>query len=90
MKHPWLIVEKGVNGEPFLWKNQAAIQYVMIDIFEPRPDGCYAVLALDVNPLETDDAQGTTIGLGCSGDRSNWVEAYEKARQIADRYMTEH
>ena len=85
----WMVVEKGVNGKPFLWKNQATDKYVMIDIFEARSDRCYEVLAVDVNPLENDDAKGATIGRGCS-DKANWIEAYEKAKRIADRYMSKH
>lgn len=85
------MVERGVNGKPFLWeKKQAGGGYVMIDIFEVRGDGCYTVLALDANPLARDDAKGRIIGVGCGGVRTGWVEAYEKARKIADQYMVEH
>jgi len=84
------VVEKGVNGKPFLWKKPARASYVMIDIFRARPDGCYMVLALDANPLTSNDVKGRIIGIGCASARSDWIGAYEKARKIADRYMGKH
>jgi len=89
-KGSWRIVEKGVNGKPFLWKKGTSASYVMIEIFKSRPRGCYTVLALDANPLARHDVKGRVIGIGCAAARTDWIEAYEKARKIADRYMDEH
>jgi hypothetical protein len=84
------VIEKGVNGQPFLWKKVGQPSYVMIDVFKARPDGCYMVLALDANPLTKRDVKGRVIGMGCAGARTDWVGAYEKARNIADQYMSKH
>jgi hypothetical protein len=84
----WRIVDRGVNGKPFLWKKRARKKYVLIDIFNARPKRCYAVLALDGNPLATHPAKGRVIGMGCADAPSDWVTAYEKARKIANRYMS--
>jgi len=89
-KASWHVVEKGVNGKPFLWKKSTRSRYVMIDVFKARPDGCYIVLALDANPLGEQDVKGTIIGIGCASARTDWIGAYEKAREIANRYMSEH
>jgi hypothetical protein len=84
------VVEKGVNGKPFLWIDPAGTSYVMIDVFEARPDGCYAVLALDANPLTRDEVKARMIGLGCASKRTDWLQAYERAKEIADKYMNKH
>ena len=89
-KASWQVVEKGVNGKPFLWMDPVGSTYVMIDVFEARSDGCYAVLILDANPLTRDDAKARIIGLGCASQRTDWPQAYERAKEIADRYMSEH
>jgi len=86
----WRVVEKGVNGKPFLWKKAGSSSYVMIEIFKARPRGCYTVLALDANPLARHDVKGRIIGVGCAAGRTDWTEAYEKARKIADQYMIKH
>lgn len=84
------MVEKGVNGKPFLWKKSGRSSYVMIDVFRGRPDGCYVILALGANPLVSHDVKGRLVGMGCAGVRTDWIGAYEKARKIADRYMDKH
>jgi hypothetical protein len=89
-KGSWRVVEKGVNGKPFLWKKSARNSYVMIDVFEARPDGCYMVLASDANPLAEHGVKRTIIGIGCADVRTNWIGAYEEARKIADEYMRKH
>ena len=88
-KSRWNVVERGVNGKPFLWKKPGA-SYVMIDVFKARPNGCYMVLALDANPLTRPDVKGKVIGIGCATAPTDWVGAYNKAREIADRYMSDH
>jgi hypothetical protein len=77
-----------VNGKPFLWKKQGKSRYLMIDIYSPHPDRCYVVLAFDTDPYETDDLRGKVIGRGCAEGPSDWNRAYERAREIADRYMS--
>jgi hypothetical protein len=89
-KSPWRVAGRGVNGKPFLWKKRARSRYVMIDIFTSKRKRCYPVLALDRNPLLTDDFRSRVIGMGCSDVRSDWVSAYEKARKIAHGYMNRH
>jgi hypothetical protein len=89
-KGSWRVVEKGVNGKPFLWKKAASASYVMIEIFKARPRDCYTVLALDANPLARPDVKGRIIGIGCAAARTDWIEAYGKARKIADQYMNKH
>lgn len=88
--NPWRVIERGVNGKPFLWKKRARSKYVLIDIFNARRNRCYAVLALDRNPLTTHDFRGKVIGMGCADARSDWVRAYGNARKIADDYMSSH
>lgn len=88
--NPWRVIERGVNGKPFLWKKRARCKYVLIDIFNARRNRCYAVLALDRNPLTTHDFRGKVIGMGCADARSDWVRAYGNARKIADDYMSSH
>jgi hypothetical protein len=86
----WRVVDRGVNGKPFIWKKRATTKYVMIDIFNLRRRRCYAVFALKGNPMESRSARGKLIGMGCADSRSGWVGAYEKARRIADEYMDGH
>jgi len=87
LKRTWRVVDRGINGKPFLWKKRAASKYVMIDIFTARPNRCYAVLAFETNPISTNDLKGKLIGMGCAKSSSDWIGAYERARIIADRYM---
>ena len=84
------MTDRGVNGDPFLWKKRAASLYVMIDIFNPEAKRCYPVLVLRSNPTELDDLSGRVIGKGCAERRNDWVAAYEKAREVAEHYMDEN
>jgi hypothetical protein len=59
----------------------------MIDIFNPEAKRCYPVLVFRSNPTELDDLKGRVIGKGCAERRNDWVVAYEKAREVAERYM---
>jgi len=86
-KTSWRVIDRGVNGRPFLWKNRTG-RYVMIDIFKTRPDRCYTVLALDSYPVKS--SKRKVIGIGCSDQIPDWVEAYKKARRIAIHYMRQH
>jgi hypothetical protein len=89
-KNSWNVVDRGVNGQPFIWKTRSGGKYVMIDIFHARPKGCYAVVTLNCNPLITRNCRGRLVGLGCADGPSGWVGAYVEARRIALKYMDEH
>jgi hypothetical protein len=91
-KSSWRVIERGVNDKPFLWKKRGRSRYVLIDIFNAHRNRCYAVLALESNPLATPtrDFRGRVIGMGCADSSSDWVRAYGKAREIADCYMNRH
>jgi hypothetical protein len=90
LRRNWRVVDRGVNGEPFLWKRSGARCYVMINIFNPQARGCYTVLALQSSPYEKNDLNGKVIGKGCGNKRNDWIVAYQKARDIAERYMDEN
>lgn len=89
-KRLWRVVERGVNGKPFLWKKVARREYVMIDILNVRRKWCYPVVALEGNPFSKEDARRRLIGVGCGTPPRGWVGAYEQARKIADNYMNRH
>ena len=59
----------------------------MIDIYNPEGKRCYPVLVLRSNPSELDELRGRVIGRGCAERRNDWVAAYGKAREVAERYM---
>jgi hypothetical protein len=59
----------------------------MINIFNPQAKRCYPVLLLRSSPYDSSDLKGKVIGKGCAEKPNNWVTAYQKARQIAERYM---
>lgn len=87
MRSNWRVTDKGVNGDPFLWKKKATSLYVMINIFNPLAKRCYSVLVLRSNPSELDELKGRVIGKGCAETTNDWVSAYGRAREIAERYM---
>ena len=89
MKQLWSIVDRGVNGEPFLWKRNGKRKYVMIDIFNPdQANRCYSVMVFPKSPYSDDPVKGETIGVGCARrTEENWTNAYERARKIAERFM---
>jgi len=89
-KSSWRVIDRGVNGKPFLWKKRNTSNYLMIDIFNARPIGCYAVLVLAKNPLKVENVTGKVVGMGCANVQSDWNGAYEKARMIAQEYMENH
>lgn len=86
-KGSWRILERGINGKPFLWKKIAKPEYVMIDVFDARGRRCYPVVALKSNPFSSENARRRLIGEGCGAAPSDWVGAYKQARRIADNYM---
>ncbi|HUK27664.1 MAG TPA: hypothetical protein VLV31_04505 [Candidatus Acidoferrales bacterium] len=87
MRGDWRVIDRGVNGGPFLWKRRGTSLYVMINIFNPQAKKCYLVLALRSSPYQQNDLNGRIIGKGCSKEPNDWVLAYQKAREIAERYM---
>jgi len=90
LKRNWRVIDRGVNAKPFLWKKRATSLYVMINIFSPQTNRCYSVILLQSNPYESNDLKGKVIGKGCAEKRNDWVTAYQKAREIAERYMQEN
>ena len=80
-------MDRGVNGKPFLWKKRGVSRYLMIDIFNPRRNRCYVVLEFQANPYVNDELRGKVVGRGCAKGPRDWKGAYERAKQIADRYM---
>jgi len=61
----------------------------MIDIFNPNPSKrCYSVLILPGNPNLDDSLRHKVIGVGCAEKPDEtWVNAYQRARKIAEEYM---
>ena len=90
LKASWHVVDKGVNGRPYLWANREGGKFVMIDIFNVRPDRCYAVLTLNGHPASATNVERKVIGVGCSDRAPDWARAYESAKRIAVRYMNEN
>jgi hypothetical protein len=83
----WIVIDRGVNGQPFLWKKRSGDKFVMIDIFNPNPTKrCYSVFVLRSHP-DLPEAKKKAIGVGCAGE-DGWHRAYERARRIAEEFMT--
>jgi len=81
------VIDRGVNGQPFLWKKRSGDRFVMIDIFNPNPTRrCYSVFVLRNHP-DMLGAKKKAIGVGCA-DEGGWDRAYERARKIAEEFMT--
>ena len=92
LKTDWRIVDCGVNGEPFLWKKRADKKFLLIDIFNPDPSRrCYSILILPGNPNSDEDLARKVIGVGCAErPDETWIDAYQRAREIADEYMRQN
>ena len=90
MRSNWRVTDRGVNGNPFLWKKRSTSLYVMINIFNPEAQRCYPVLLFQSNPNESDELKGRVIGKGCAESRNDWISAYDKAREIAEKYMAKN
>jgi hypothetical protein len=89
LRADWRIVDRGVNGEPFLWKKMASKRFLMIDIFNPDPSRrCYSILIFPGNPNSDENLSHEVIGVGCAeGPDETWIDAYQHAREIAEEYM---
>jgi hypothetical protein len=89
LKRDWRVVDRGANGEAFLWKKRSSNRFVMIDIFNPDPiRRCYSVFALRNYP-QSSRGKKDVIGVGCADDaEEGWGQAYERARRIAEDFMT--
>jgi len=92
MRTHWRIVDRGVNGEPFLWKKKDSGKFLMIDIFNPDATRrCYPIFVLPGNPNTNPNLSRTVIGVGCAEvSEETWIDAYQRARDIAEKYMKEH
>ena len=88
-KKEWKIIDRGVNGQPFLWKNQSDQLFVMIDIFNPDlVKRCYSVFLFHGEP-NFGQSRKEVIGIACAdGGQGGWIQAYERARVIAEHFMT--
>ena len=89
LRTDWQIVDRGVNGEPFLWKKRTGKKFLMIDIFNPDPSRrCYSILILPGNPNSDEKLSRKVIGVGCAErPDETWIDAYQHAREIAEEYM---
>jgi len=90
LRTDWRIVDRGVNGEPFLWKKRGTDkQFLMIDIFNPDPSRrCYSILILPGNPNSDENLSHKVVGVGCAeSPGETWTNAYQHAREIAEKYM---
>ena len=92
MRTDWRVVDRGVNGEPFLWKKKASKKFLMIDIFNPDPARrCYSILILPGNPNTNANLRHRVIGVGCAEiSEETWINAYQRARDIAEKYMKQY
>jgi hypothetical protein len=89
VKKDWSVIDRGVNGQPFLWRKNSTNRYLMIDIFNPDTEKrCYSVFSLPKNPYSSEETNGELIGVGCAGSPNvGWDRAYKRARKIAEQYM---
>jgi hypothetical protein len=64
----------------------------MIDIFNPDPSTrCYPIMVLPGNPNTNANLSRRVIGIGCAEmPEETWIDAYKRAREIAERYMKEN
>jgi len=85
----WKVIDRGVNGQPFLWKKVSGDRFVMIDIFNPDSSRrCYSVFVLRNHP-DLPEAKKKVIGVGYADEAEDgWNRAYERARRIAEEFMT--
>lgn len=88
VRNDWKEVDRGVNGQPFLWRKTAESRYLMIDIFNPNlAKRSYSVISYSEDPY-INEAQGEVVGIGYASESDTaWSAAYEAARKIADEYM---
>jgi hypothetical protein len=85
----WKVIDRGVNGQPFLWKNRLGDTFVMIDIFNPDLlKRCYSVFVLHGHRTRL-EAKKEVVGFGCADEAEDgWIRAYDRARKIAEQFMT--
>jgi hypothetical protein len=89
LRKGWRVVDRGVDGSAFLWKKVATDDYIMIDVFNAdTTNHCYPVVVLPSDPYKNEDGKGRIIGRGCASDsKGSWIDAYNRARGIAEHYM---
>jgi len=83
------VIDRGVNGEPFLWRKKLGGTLVMIDIFNPDLlKRCYSVFVLHGHRSMV-EAKKEIVGIGCADEaEGGWIRAYDRARRIAEQFMT--
>jgi len=89
LRRDWRIVDRGVNGKPFLWQSRASKKFLMIDIFNPDASKrCYFIFISVNNPYSTKKTNRKVIGSGCiERPNESWNDAYLRAKKIAEQYM---
>jgi hypothetical protein len=89
LRRDWRIVDRGVNGKPFLWQSRASKKFLMIDIFNPNASKrCYPIFISANNPYSNKKTNRKVIGAGCiERPNESWNDAYLRAKKIAEQYM---
>jgi hypothetical protein len=84
----WRVIDRGINDQPFLWKKGTRDMFVMIDIFNPDSlKRCYSVLVLHGDPSKN-ETRKEIVGIACADEsEGGWVQAYVRARNIAEQFM---
>ena len=82
------MIDRGVNDQPFLWKKGSRETFVMIDIFNPDlAKSCYPVYVYYGDPSVVESSK-EVLGIGCADEgEGGWVQAYERAKRIAEQFM---
>jgi hypothetical protein len=83
------VIDRGVNGQPFLWRKGLEGTFVMIDIFNPDLlKRCYSVFVLHGRRSML-GSKKEIVGIGCADEAEDgWIRAYDRARRIAEQFMT--
>jgi len=82
----WKVIDRGVNHQPFLWGKGSGGIFVMIDIFNPDlVKRCYSVFVFHGDPSRI-ESRKEVVGIACAGE-GGWIQAYERAKRIADQFM---
>lgn len=83
------MIDRGVNDQPFLWKKGSGGMFVMIDIFNPDlVNRCYSVFMFHGGPSII-ESRKEVVGIACADEgEEGWIQAYERAKRIAEQFMT--
>jgi len=84
----WKVIDRGVNDQPFLWKKGSGGMFVMIDIFNPDlVKRCYSVFVFHGDPSIIEPRK-EVVGIACADEgKGGWIQAYERAKRIAEQFM---